>query len=224
MIHSRSIDRFILAVCLLLPFATNAERYRNVGAAVATRSFGAELHFEDGSVAEHTFRRAGVEYWEGLTDHVWMGFTIGYAEDEARSAFRPFETIGGNYGSLGVRFDVPVRGPLSVRGRAEYLLQRDRRDTGSVNFETRTLETRAELGPLLRYRAFEVAVGASWRDLDYRETLREAAGDTARHADAVENTGAFAALGIRTDPEGGIGLRYDTGAEEGWSLRFERTF
>ena len=132
--------RFILAACLLLPFASNAERYRNVGAAVATRSFDAELRFEDGSVAEHTFRRAGVEYWEGLTDHVWIGFTIGYAEDEARSAFRPFETLGGNYGSLGLRFDAPVSGPLFVRGRAEYLLQRDRRDTGSADLETRTLE------------------------------------------------------------------------------------
>lgn len=216
--------RILLVVCMLLPFTSNAERYRNVGAAVATRSLSAELRFEDGSVAEHTFRRAGVEYWEGLTDSIWMGLTIGYSEDEARSVLRPFETIGGNYGSLGVRFEVPVSGPLFVRGRAEYLLQRDRRDTGTVDFETRTRESRVELGPLLRFRAFDVALGGSWRDLDYRETLREPAGDTVRHADAVDIIGAFAAFGIRTDHEGGIGLRYDAGAEEGWSLRFERTF
>lgn len=217
--------RLIVACCLLsLPLAAAADRYRNVGAAVATRSFSSDLRFEDGSVTEYRFRRAGVEYWEGLTDYIWMGFTIGYAEDEARTAFRPFETIGGNYGSLGVRFDVPVNGVLFARGRVEYLLQRDRRDTGSVNFETRTLETRAEFGPLLRFRTFEVGVGASWRDLDYRETQRASAGDTTRHADALDNSGAFAMLGVRTDSKGGVALRYDTGAEPGWSLRFERTF
>jgi len=210
--------------CLLLPITAVAERYRNVGAAVATRSSSADIEFEDGSSGERRFRRAGVEYWEGLTDHVWMGFTIGYSEDEGRDAARPFETVGGNYGSLGVRVDAPLTGTLFVRGRVEYLLQRNARDTSSIDFETRTREARAELGPMLRFDVFDVAVGATWRDLDYRETLHEDSGDTVRHADAMDRAGAFAAFGLRTDRQGGISLRYDAGAEEGWALRFERTF
>lgn len=216
--------RCLLLACLLLPSAAVAERYRNVGAAVATRAFSADLDFEDGARGERRFRRAGVEYWEGLTEHAWMGFTIGYSEDEGRDAERPFETIGGNFGSLGVRSDVPVNDWLLVRGRVEYLLQRDSHDTTRIEFDTRTREVRSEFGPVLRFDAFDFGIGASWRDLDYREILREADGESVRHAKAVDNVGAFAFLGIRTDRQGGISLRYDAGAETGWALRFERTF
>lgn len=216
-------SRFLLFViaCLLPASAVAAD---SVGAAVATRSFDATLRFEDGALVERRFRRAGVEYWEGLTDNVFAGFTVGYSESEGRDAARPFETVSGNYGSLGLRFDAPFNEYVVLRGRVEYLLQRDRQDTGEVEFETRTYETRAELGPVLRYGRLEFGAGASWRDLDYRETIEDATGETVRHADAVDHAGGFATLGFRTNDEGAIALRYDAGAEDGWSLRFERTF
>ncbi|HEX6930477.1 MAG TPA: hypothetical protein VF267_14575 [Gammaproteobacteria bacterium] len=215
---------FLLAACLL-PFTAHAGRAGSAITAVEARNVVSDLRFEDGTLAERRFRRAGIEYLEGIAKHVYLGFGFGYTESEGREAARPFETIAGNYGSLVLLFDASLADNASLRGRIEYLLQRDRHDaSGDVEFETRALIARAELGALFRFRQLELSLGASIRDLDYRDTQRESASEIVRHAKGVDATGAFAALGWRNGNDGGIALRYDTGGETGWVLRFERKF
>lgn len=219
---SSSLSRTLLIVALLLPSAAGASE--SVGAAISTRAFDTTIRFEDGTHAERSFRRAGIEYWEGIADTVWLGVAVGYSENEGRDAARTFETVSGNFGALGLRFEIPLGERFLVAGRAEYLVQRDGRGTEDEDFDVRAYETRAELGPMIRFDRLELAAGASWRDLDYREIFNDASGEQVRHAEASDDSGAFAALGWRVDNDGGIALRYDTGAEEGWSLRFERTY
>lgn len=216
------LSRTLTIAALLLPFCSAAAD--SVGAAIATRAYETTVRFEDGAEATRTFRRAGIEYWEGIADSVWLGVAIGYSENEGRDAARTFETVSGNFGALGLRFEAPLGDRFHLAGRAEYLVQRDGRGTDDEDFDVRADETRAELGPMVRLGRLELAAGASWRNLDYREIFNDASGERVRHADARDDSGAFAALGWRVDNDGGIALRYDAGAEEGWSLRFERTY
>ncbi|HEX6929306.1 MAG TPA: hypothetical protein VF267_08660, partial [Gammaproteobacteria bacterium] len=112
---------------------------------------------------------------------------------------------------------------LSLQGRVEYLLQRDHTGTGDDEFETRSREVHAELGTALRVDRLEFSLGASWRELDYRDILHDAGVESVRHAEGVDAGGGFATLGLHTR-DGVIALRYDAGAMTGWMLRFERTF
>ena len=214
--------RLLLIVLLLSPLP--ARTADQVGAAAVARGFDSTVRFEDGEVAERRIHRAGIEYWEGVGGGVFLGFAVGYAEEEARSSARPFALASGNYGALGLRFETPLADNLYLRGRASYLLQRGDHGTEDIELETRLYETRAELGPLLRLRRLELSAGASWRRLDYRETITDTAGELARYADGHDSTGAFAMFGWRTDNSGSIALRYDAGAEDGWTLSFERTY
>lgn len=215
-------SRVLPVIAVLLPAIGHTAD--SVGAAVSTRAFETTVRFEDGAREERTFRRAGIEYWEGIADHVWLGVAIGYSENEGRGAARTFETVSGNFGALGLRFEAPLGNRFLLAGRAEYLVQRDGRGTEDEDFDVRVYEARAELAPMVRFDRLELAAGASWRDLEYREIFNDASGERVRHADAADDGGAFAMLGWRVDNDGGIALRYDTGAEEGWSLRFERTY
>lgn len=218
-----TVRRHLLALlACLLPMQARAAD--DVAAAITTRSFATRLAFEDGARGERTLRRAGVEYWEGIADGVFLGFAVGYSESEGRDAARPFELVSGNYGAIGLRFETQFDGRIQLRGRAGYLVQRDDRGDDDLEFTMRLDETRAELSPVLRLHRLELGIGASWRHLEYRETLEDAGGETVRHADARDDAGAFATLGWRTDNTGSIALRYDDGMEEGWSLRFERTY
>lgn len=213
----------LLVLCsLLMPAA--APRAADVVAAVTLRTAETGLRFEDGNLRDLRFRRAGVEYRERIATGLFMGFAIGYSESESRDPARPFETVGGKYGALDLRFDLPLSAMWSLYGGAEYLLQRDERATADGDFETRAWETRAEFGPRLRYRRLELAAGAGWRDIDYRETLSAAAGDTVRRAEVDDAWSGFAVLGLSTDNDGRIALRYEAGGETAWSLRFEREF
>ena len=211
----------LLPFILLLPVPAAAD---GTSAAVVVQRVDAAIRFEDGTPDERTFQRAGIEYWESIGGGMFAGFTIGYAEDDARNASRPFESASGNHGSLGFRFETPLNAYVHLRGRAEYLLQRGERDNEDIELVTRMRQTRAEFGPLLRVQRFEFASGATWRRMDYRETTAQADGEQVRHADADDDAGAFAAIGWRTDASGSITLRYDEGAEDGWTLRFERTY
>src|SRR5690606_164326 len=176
---------------LLLPFAAASAAFENASAAAVFRSFDTVLRFDDGVVDTYRFQRAGIEYWECIGGGMQAGFGIGYAEDEARDAGRPFENVSGNYGSLGLRFETPLNIYTHLRGRAEYLVQRGTRDSETVEFETRNETVRAEFGPLLRVQRFELATGASWRRIDYRETALTADGEQVRRADADDEAGAF---------------------------------
>lgn len=212
---------FIAAVIFALPLTASAD-FENVRAAAVFRNFDTQLRFEDGAVHERHFRRAGIEYWEAIAEHVYGGFALGYSESEGHDAARPFETAAGNYGLLGLRVDAPLNERLSLRGRAAYLLQRD--VAGPVDaLETRSREVRAEFGPVLHLRRLEFSLGAVWRDLDYRDVVHDNGVESVRHAEGTERGGGFAALGLRTG-DGVIALRYDAGAESGWGLRFEQTF
>lgn len=212
---------FIAAVIFVLPLTASAG-FENVRAAATFRSFDTELRFEDGAIHERHFRRAGIEYWEAIAEHVYGGFALGYSESEGHDAARPFETAAGNFGLLGLRVDAPLNDRFSLRGHAVYLLQRD--VAGPVDaLESRSREVRGEFGAVLHLRRLELSLGAVWRDLDYRDVVHDAGVESVRHAEGSDTGGGFAALGLSTG-EGVIALRYDAGAESGWGLRFEQTF
>lgn len=214
-----------LLACLLSPLAVARD---DVAAAVVLREADVGLVFEDGTRTEIMFGRYGVEYWEPVARHVWMGFSIGYSENDSRDGVRPAESIDGAFGGLGLRFDVPATDWLSLAGEANVLFQRDRHTVAPFEFESRLREVRAEFGPRAEFGRLTFALGAAWRELDYRETIAgdgvADAAETVRHADAADRSGGFAALGLRTDNDGHIALRYDAGYETGWTLRYERTF
>ena len=218
--HTRSIFIPLLA-CLLPPLASARD---DVGAAVVLREADVELQFEDGTRHDVRFGRYGIEYWEPVVEHVKMGFALGYSQNDGRDPARPFDALSGHYGSLGVRADFPAGANLSLAGEVDLLFQRDRHGVPEFAFETRLRETRATFAPVLTVGPVQLAVGGSWRELDYREIVSREDGDSVRRAEAVDRSGAFAVLGLYTDNDGLIALRYDRGAEDGWSLRFERTF
>lgn len=212
----------ILSLVILLPTAASARD--DVAAAVVLREVDVELDFEDGSEGEVRIGRYGFEYWEPVATNVQMGFALGYSGNDGRDAARPFENLDGRFGGLGMRFDVPFRGWLSLAGELQLLYQRDRHSNDQVEFESRLRETRASLGPVVSTGALTFSAGGAWRNLDYREIVDDGASELVRHADAAQQGGAFAALGLRTDNDGHIVVRYDAGYESGWTLRFERTF
>lgn len=213
--------RILFAAALLLPAATFA--YDGVSAAVEFANLEGDFRFEDGAAADLRLRRAGIEYLETVAPNVWLGFSLGYSESERRG--RLLESAAGNFGSLKLHVDVPFSRAWSMYGRAEYLLQRDRRgSSASQELEVRLYETRAEAGPRWRHGLLDVIFGGTWHSIDYRETVLDSLTETVRRADLAEQAGAFAALGLRTDNDGTISLRYQDGAAEGWVLRFERTF
>jgi hypothetical protein len=215
------VVKAVLALALALP-----AQAREGAAAIIWRHFDTTVESEDGARRDMRFRRIGIEYWEGVAPQVQMGFSLGYSENEAPAleGVRPVEAASGNFASLGLRFQIPLTVLFSLEGGADYLLQRDVRDTGDFEFQVRSWETRAELAAIARYRNVFTGAGASWRDIDLRETLQRGGEENVRRSVHVDDTGAFFVLGLQTDPSGSVAFRYDTGAEEGWSLRFQRTF
>lgn len=216
-------NHLALAALVLLPaFAAHARD--DVAAAVVLREVDVPLVFQDGSHADVRFGRYGIEYWEPVADHVQAGFALGYSGNDARTASRPVEAIDGTFGSLGLRANVPLGKSLSLAGRVDVLYQRDRHTRSDVEFESRLRETRATVGPVVEFDRLTVSLGAAWRELDYREIVTGATSETVRHAEAEDDVGGFATLGLRTDNDGLIAVGYASGHETGWTLRFERTF
>lgn len=218
----RSLLLLLLAGSSLLLPVVEAD---DSGAAVVMQNVDRDFRFENGDVSERQFRRVGLEYWEYVGDFIAVGFTVGYSKDEGQDTLRAFETVSGNYGGLLLRVNAPVHPLISVKGDVGYLLQLDDRtiDSSSV-FETRLQEVRAEVGAHTRYRRADFGLGLSWTKADYRELTTGSTGDTVRHADGDKDTGVFASLGLLTGDGGLIALRYDSGAENGITLRFQRDF
>lgn len=217
-----------LSILLLLAgplLLADAEAADGSGAAIVMQNLDREFRFENGDISERQFRRIGLEYWENVGEFIAVGFTVGYSKDEGQDALRAFETVSGNYGALSLHVDVPLHALLSLKGRVGYLLQLDDRtiDTGSM-FEARLQEARAEMAAHTRFRRVDFGLGASWTQADYRELTTTSTADSVRHADGDEDVSGFATLGLLTGDDGLIALRYDSGAENGISLRFQRNF
>lgn len=208
----------------LLPL-TVTEAAAGYGAAVVMQNVDREFRFKNGDLAERQFRRIGLEYWENAGDFIAIGFAVGYSKNEGQDVTRAFETVSGNYGGLSLRVDVPLHALISIRGGVGYLLQLDDRTVDlDSTFETRLQDVRAEVGAHARYRRADIGLGVSWTRADYREMTTTSAGDTVYHAVGDKDTGAFATLGLLTGNDGLVALRYDKGAENGISLRFQRNF
>lgn len=211
---------FLMLLLLVLP-AQSADR--GVGAAVVLRDSNAVLRFDDGTKEEeHISRRAGIEYLERVAAPLWVGFAAGYSEDEVEDATRAYQGVSGNYGALLLDVALPLNASWSLQGGAHYLVERDSEPMLAV----RRLESFAELGPSLRLHYLELSAGVSWQRIDYRETATAPDGtdEYVRRGHGDSSAGAFARIALPLEPRGHIALRYDDGAETGWTLRFERTF
>lgn len=193
-----------------------------VSAAAYTRTVDARIDFEDGNQAELTTRRYGAEYWESLQPGVQGGFVIGYSESELRGGGLLQETASGNFGGLGLRFQLPVTARLDFISSIDYLYQRDRRNTDLNEFSFRTLERSATAG--LRYRAGVVLLGAGvyGGDIDFHQE-EEASGATLAAGERTRS-GTYAELGLLAAQGGVMLLRVEQGVVDGWSLRYERNF
>lgn len=193
-----------------------------ITAAAYTRTVATDLEFDDGSAGELTTRRYGVEYWEEISAGIHGGFVVGYSGSELRAGGLLQETAAGNYAGLRFRFIQPLSTHFDLAGSVDALYQRDARSIDDSDYRFRTIENSAELG--LRYHsgAFFLGAGGSWRRMDFLQ--EEEGGAGLASAQATESPGSFAEIGLFADRGGSIAFRWEAGASEGWTLRYQREF
>lgn len=218
----------VLALLVLLPCLAEARERPHGVAAVSFARHDAELVFRDGAATTLSFSRYGIEYREDVVRFLQMSVTLGYSENNAdhpAALAREYESLSGVFGALGVHLRVPFATHFALEGDANYLLQRDARQRENTELEARLDERRGTLGLSASFGMVEFAAGGGRRDFNYSETLLPAAGpESVRHADPRDESFRWARIALLPESDSRIELSATRGADEGWALRYARSF
>lgn len=168
------------------------------------------------------YSRIGLEFWERMVGEVEIGLELGYSESTRRDGSG--QVTRGNYGGLALRYRPRFGERFGIDSLLSWRVQDDEAtlDSGGEK-EIRIYETAARIAPEIHFGPFALAVGASWRRIEYREREDDGGSlliDVSEDAQVVP----FAALSLRTDDEGMVRFEYVDAEQSGWRVQFAKGF